>query len=158
MTAHDSRLTRRFVLAAGAACALGSGAVLAAEQPVITVHRDPACSCCGAWVEHLRKAGFETKVIETRDLDAVKKRLGVPDDLAACHTAEVMGYLVEGHVPAIALKRFLSERPSASGLAVPGMPIGSPGMEGGLPERYEVVIFGPNLRQTYLRFLGDRAV
>jgi len=152
------KLTRRSVLAAGAASILQSGAALAAEQPVITVHRDPSCGCCGAWVEHLQKAGFETKVIETRDLDAVKLRLGVPDDLAACHTAEVMGYVVEGHVPAIALKRFLSERPSASGLAVAGMPIGSPGMEGGTPELYEVVMFGPNVRRPYLRFLGERII
>lgn len=158
MTAPDPRLTRRLLLAAGAVTALQSSAALAAAQPVITVHRDPACGCCGAWAEHLRKAGFETKVIETRDVDAVKKRLGVPDDLASCHTAEIMGYVVEGHVPAVALKRFLAERPFARGLAVPGMPIGSPGMEGGRPEPYEVVMFGPNGRRTYLRFLADRII
>src|SRR5262245_43542466 len=152
------KLTRRFVLAAGTAAMLPASAVFAAEQPVITVHRDPTCGCCGGWVEHLQKAGFETKVIDTRDLNAVKQRLGVPDDLAACHTAEVAGYVVEGHVPAIALERLLAERPSASGLAVPGMPVGSAGMEGGKPEPYEVVMFGPNMRQTYMRFIGDRPV
>jgi len=73
-------------------------------------------------VQHL-KAGFDTKVLDTRDLDAVKRRLGVPDDLAACHTAEVAGYIIDGHVPAIALTRFLAEKPNAAGLAVPGMPI-----------------------------------
>jgi len=82
------------------------------------------------------------KTIETAHLNAVKKRLGVPDDLASCHTAEIAGYVIEGHVPASALKRLFAERPAASGLAVPGMPIGSPGMEGGAPESYEVVIFG----------------
>ena len=107
------------------------------------------------WVQHLQKARFPTKVLETRDLDVVKTTLGVPDDLAACHTAEVAGF--EGHVPAIALKRFLAEKPNATGLAVPGMPIGSPGMEGGKPEAYEVVLFEPNGRRTYMRFLGDRA-
>jgi hypothetical protein len=71
---------------------------------------------------------------------------------------EIMGYAVEGHVPAVALKRFLAERPSARGLAVAGMPIGSPGMEGGRPEPYEVVMFGPNGRRTYLRFLADRII
>ena len=97
-------------------------------------------------------------MIETRDIDAVKKRLGVPDDLAACHTAEIAGYVIEGHVPAAALKRFLSEKPNASGLAVRGMPVGSPGMEGGKPEPYDVVMFGPSERRTYMRFLGERAI
>lgn len=158
MTAHDPRLTRRFVLAVGAVTVLRSSAAFAAAQPLITVYRDPSCGCCGSWVEHLRKAGFEAKVIESRDVAAVKKRFGVPDDLASCHTAEIMGYAVEGHVPAVALKRFLAERPVARGLAVPGMPIGSPGMEGGRPEPYEVVMFGPNGQRTYLRFLGDRII
>lgn len=106
----------------------------AAQNHVITVHKDPNCGCCTGWAEHLAKAGFEVKTIDTTTLDAVKKRLGVPTDLAACHTAEVDGYVVEGHVPAAALKRFLNEKPKATGLAVPGMPIGSPGMEGGTPE------------------------
>jgi len=156
MPAPDPRLTRRLVLAIGAIAALRPSAAFA--QPVITVYRDPTCGCCGAWAEHLRKAGFEAKVIDTRDVDAVKRRFGVPDDLASCHTAEIMGYAVEGHVPAVALKRFLAERPSARGLAVAGMPIGSPGMEGGRPEPYEVVMFGPNGRRTYLRFLADRII
>jgi hypothetical protein len=110
------------------------------------------------WVQHLQKSGFRTKVLETNDLDAVKKRLGVPDDLAACHTAEIAGYVVEGHVPAVALKRFLAERPNATGLAVPGMPIGSPGMEGGRPEKYDVLLFGPNSRRTYMSFIGEQGV
>jgi hypothetical protein len=96
------------------------------------------------------------KVVETRDIDAVKTRLGVPNDLAACHTAEISGYVVEGHVPATALRRFLAEKPQAAGLAVPGMPIGSPGMEAGQPERYDVVLFGPDIRRTYMSFVGDQ--
>jgi hypothetical protein len=104
------------------------------------------------------EAGFPTKVVDTTDLDAVKTRLGVPDDLAACHTAEASGYIIEGHVPAVALKRFLAEKPDATGLAVPGMPIGSPGMEGSAPEPYDVVLFGPNGRRTYMRFLADRPI
>jgi hypothetical protein len=153
----DPNMTRRCVLVASAASLLQTETLFAATEPVITVHRDPNCGCCLGWVQHLQKAGFPTKVLETRDLDAVKTRLGVPDDLVACHTAEVSGYVIEGHVPAAALKRFLAEKPNATGLAVPGMPIGSPGMEGGKPEAYEVVLFELNGRRTYMRFLGDLA-
>ncbi len=109
-------------------------------------------------MQHLQRAGFQTNVLDARDLDAVKNRLGVPDDLAACHTAEIGEYVVEGHVPAIALRRFLSEKPDMRGLAVPGMPIGSPGMEGGTQEPYDVIIFGPSSRRTYMRILGERAI
>jgi hypothetical protein len=98
------------------------------------------------------------KTIDTANLDAVKKRLAVPVDLAACHTAEVDGYVVEGHVPALALRRFLGEKPKAIGLAVPGMPIGSPGMEGGAPETYAVIQFGPQGRKEYMRFRGGLAI
>jgi hypothetical protein len=130
----------------------------AAEAQVVTVHKDPNCGCCAGWVRHLQQAGFTVKTIDSAELDAIKTRLGVPTDLAACHTAEVAGYVVEGHVPALALTRFLAEKPDATGLAVPGMPIGSPGMEGGSPEQYEVVLFGPAGRRTYMRFLGDKAL
>jgi hypothetical protein len=152
----DLSLTRRSALVAIASL-LQAGAAVAAE-PWITVHKDPTCGCCSGWVQHLQDAGFVTKVLDTRDIDAVKKRLGVPDDLAACHTAEVAGYIIEGHVPAAALKRFLAEKPNAKGLAVPGMPIGSPGMEGGRPEKYDVVLFGQNSRRTYMSFIGKQSV
>ena len=158
MADFDPRLTRRSVFVVGAASLLQAGAVFAAQEQVITVHRDPNCGCCLVWVQHLQKAGFPTKVLETKDLDAVKTRLGVPDDLAACHTAEVSGYVIEGHVPALALHRFLADKPYATGLAVPGMPIGSPGMEGGNPEPYEVVLFGPAGRRSYMRFVGEKAL
>src|SRR3954470_10587028 len=156
MPEFDPKPTRRCVLIAGATSMLQVGTLSAAAQPVVTVHRDPNCGCCLGWVQHLQKAGFPTKVLETKDLDAVKRKLGVPDDLAACHTAEVSGYVVEGHVPAAALTRFLAEKPHAKGLAVPGMPIGSPGMEGGNAEPYEVVLFGPAGRRSYMRFLGAK--
>lgn len=129
-----------------------------AEEQLVTVHKDPNCGCCTGWAEHLQRAGFAVKIVETNNLDAVKKRLGVPSDLAACHTAQIAGYVVEGHVPAQALQRFLKEKPNALGLAVPGMPVGSPGMEGGKPEPYTVIMFGRNGRQNYMSFLGDRAV
>ena len=113
MSQHDPTLTRRLMLVLGAVSALEPGAVFAAQEPVITVHKDPDCGCCSGWVRHLQTAAFRTKVVETKDLDAVKKKLGVPDDLAACHTAEVSGYVIEGHVPAVALRRFLNEKPNA---------------------------------------------
>jgi hypothetical protein len=158
MTHIDFSLTRRSVLFTAVASLLQTSTLFAGEKQVITVHKDPACGCCSGWVEHLQKAGFATKVLDTKDLDAVKRKLGVPDDLAACHTAEVSGYVVEGHVPAAALTRFLAEKPHAKGLAVPGMPIGSPGMEGGNAELYEVVLFGPAGRRSYMRFLGAKAL
>jgi hypothetical protein len=158
MPDFDPKPTRRWVLIAGAASMLQFGTLSAASEPVITVHRDPNCGCCLGWVRHLQKAGFPTKVLDTKDLDAEKTRLKVPNDLAACHTAEVAGYVIEGHVPAIALKRFLAEKPNATGLAVAGMPIGSPGMEGSAPAPYEVVLFGPAGRRSYMRFIGDEAV
>ena len=158
MADFDANMTRRRMLIAGAASLLQIGAVSAATEALITVHKDPTCGCCSGWVQHLHDAGFVTKVLDTSDIDAVKKRLGVPDDLAACHTAEVAGYIIEGHVPAAALKRFLAEKPQATGLAVPGMPVGSPGMEGGRPERYDVVLFTPNSRRTYMSFIGEQSV
>jgi hypothetical protein len=149
---------RSAVVVIAAAAVLPAAGLWAAEEQVITVHKDPNCGCCTGWVEHLRETGFTVQAIDTAELDAVKTRLGVPRDLAACHTAQVAGYVVEGHVPAAALKRLLAEKPSAAGLAVPGMPVGSPGMEGGPPESYDVILFGPAGRRTYMRFLGDKAI
>jgi hypothetical protein len=103
-------------------------------------------------------AGFSAKVAETSDVMGVKARLRVPNDLAACHTAEIGGYVLEGHVPVEALKRLLAERPQAIGLAVPGMPMGSPGMEGPNPVPYDVVLFGPAGRRTFLRFIGSKEI
>ena len=149
---------RRDLLKAGLAGA-ASAAVLRARAdvlPEVTVHRDPSCDCCGAWGEHLRSAGFPVRIIETSNLNAIKKRLDVPADLLSCHTAQVSGYVVEGHVPAGAIRRLLAEGPQARGLAVPGMPAGSPGMEGGAPDTYQVVLFGPEGRRVFARYVGNR--
>ena len=97
--------------------------------PEVAVYKRANCSCCMKWVTHLEKAGFSVQARNVRDLKLVRERVGIPEQLAACHTAEVGGYLVEGHVPAEDIKRLLRERPAAKGLAVPGMPAGSPGME-----------------------------
>lgn len=97
--------------------------------PNVVVHKSPSCGCCGAWVEHMRAAGFPVEVRDADNLEPVKSRLGVPYGKGSCHTAEVDGYFVEGHVPAGDIKRLLAERPDARGLTLPGMPLGSPGME-----------------------------
>jgi hypothetical protein len=97
--------------------------------PTVLVHKSPTCGCCTGWVEHMRKAGFTVQVDEQEDLEPLKKRLGVPAGKGSCHTAEVGGLVVEGHVPAEDIKRLLADRGNARGLVVPGMPMGSPGME-----------------------------
>ncbi len=127
------------------------------SQPVM-VYRDPSCGCCGGWIDHLRQSGYAITVEESSDLDLIKRQLGVPAELWACHTASLAGYAVEGHVPAHALARLLAERPAFKGIAVPGMPTGSPGMEGGREEVYEVVGFdGPN-RVSLGRYRGSQPV
>jgi len=150
-------IARRSALQGLAALAWIAGARFgfAAEASPIVVSKDPSCGCCTGWVEHLRKEGFSVEVRDVPDVNRVRARLGVPADLAGCHTAQVAGYVIEGHVPAAALRRFLGEKPNARGLAVPGMPVGSPGMEvpNVPPEEYEVVLFGSQ-RRVYARFKG----
>jgi hypothetical protein len=106
----------------------------------------------------MREAGFAVDVVETTTLNQVKARLGVPGTLASCHTGEIAGYVIEGHVPAAEVKRLMTENPSAKGLAVPGMPVGSPGMEGGHEDAYDVVLFGPTGRRVFARYVGPRRV
>ncbi len=127
--------------------------VYAEALPMVTISKDPTCDCCTGWADHVRAAGFPVTIIEATDLKSIKTRLGVPDDLAGCHTAEVGSYVLEGHVPASAIKRLLREQPKATGLAVPGMPAGSPGM-GGTPQIYEVTLFKPNERLSFGRYQG----
>ena len=102
----------------------------AAAEPEMTVFKTPGCGCCEKWIEHLRAAGLEVKAKDVGNLDALRARLGVPRKLAGCHTATIDGYLVEGHVPAAQVLRLLRDRPVLAGISVPGMPVGSPGMEG----------------------------
>ena len=97
--------------------------------PLLVVNKTPTCGCCGAWVTHMQRAGFRTEIRNQDDLNPLKQQLGVPYGKGSCHTAEVGGYFVEGHVPAEDVKRLLREKPDARGLTVPGMPAGSPGME-----------------------------
>ena len=114
----------------------------AAAAQTIEVMKTPTCGCCTLWVDHLRAEGFEVNVTDLDDLTAVARELHVPDDLRSCHTARIGGYAVEGHVPAADIRRLLAERPDAAGIAAPGMPIGSPGMEqGSMREPYQVILF-----------------
>ncbi len=140
-----------------AAVSLAAPAAFASGRPSVTLHKDPNCGCCTDWGKHIEAAGFPVTVINSPNVKALKRQVGVPLDLAGCHTAEVSGYIIEGHVPAAALQRLLDERPEAIGLAVAGMPAGSPGM-GGEPEAYDVVLFTSTSRSVYGRFKGPEKI
>ncbi|RED16662.1 DUF411 domain-containing protein [Parasphingopyxis lamellibrachiae] len=108
----------------------------------IVVHKSPSCGCCNLWIDHVRAAGFQVRAVDVADTTPIATRLGVPANLRSCHTAEIGGYVIEGHVPAREIRRLLTERSDAAGLAVPGMPLGSPGMEmGDRRENYDVILF-----------------
>lgn len=150
-------ISRRMALVAtaGVFAALAAWPARATPSlPNVVVHKSPTCTCCQKWADHLAAAGFSVETVASAQMDAIKARLGVPVDLRSCHTAEVAGYVIEGHVPALAIRRLLDERPAAVGLAVPGMPAGSPGMEGGEPEAFDVVIFTREARRVFGRFKG----
>jgi hypothetical protein len=112
-----------------------------AAAPEVVVYKSPSCGCCKKWIEHVRAAGFHVTAHDTTDLAGVSVRYGVPRNLTACHTALVDGYVVEGHVPADVIQRLLKERPNLVGVAVPGMPAGSPGMESATPLHYRIFTF-----------------
>jgi hypothetical protein len=149
------RKVRRIVLLAGAL----TGVVIAASvwnsvtaHGQIIVHKSPTCECCGRWVAQLRQEGFDVTVHETQDLGAVKQRLHVPAHLGSCHTSTVGSYVLEGHVPVVALTRLLGEGPAVAGIAVAGMPAGAPGMESLSPVPYDVLAFDRDGRAAvYLR-------
>jgi hypothetical protein len=114
-----------------------------AGEGKLVVYKSPSCGCCGAWVDHVREAGFEVEVHDVMNVYPIKEQHGLPGHLGSCHTTLVDGYVVEGHVPAADIRRLLAERPAVAGIAVPGMPTGSPGMEvpGGRTDPYDVIAF-----------------
>lgn len=114
----------------------------------VLVYKSPTCGCCKLWAQHLQANGFKVRTIDLVDVTPIKESNGVPPALGSCHTAKVGGYVIEGHVPASDIQRLLKERPKVTGLAVPGMPAGSPGMEGPTRERYEVLTFDKAGRTT----------
>lgn len=125
----------------GAATARDGAAASASGAGELVVYKTPACGCCEAWAEHMEEAGFDVRVEDRPQLARVKRELGVPGGLHACHTAVVDGKVVEGHVPASTVERYLAEGAPGEGLAVPGMPAGSPGMPSPRPEPYQVYVF-----------------
>jgi hypothetical protein len=133
------------VLVFAAICAAAIAGLMRPVTPAmaqeVVVYKSPTCLCCDKWVQHMQKAGFRTRVEAVPNVAPVKAEHGVPALLGSCHTAVVDGYAIEGHVPADDVRRLLEERPAVAGLAVPGMPMGSPGMEGARHDRYEVIAF-----------------
>lgn len=120
----------------------------AGALPQVEVFKNPSCGCCGAWVDHLKAAGFEVKVTLVEDTSAARRKHGLPERFGSCHTAVVAGYVVEGHVPASDVKKLLAMKPSAIGIAVPGMPVGSPGMEmGARKDPYQVLLIDKQGRE-----------
>ncbi|MDQ3673257.1 MAG: DUF411 domain-containing protein [Gemmatimonadota bacterium] len=129
------------VVSTGAAAHGPTEAHALSKDPTITVYRDPSCGCCTKWIEHLVKHGFRVNDKKSAEMTEIKRGLGVPESLESCHTGVVNGYVIEGHVPAADIKRLLKAKPKVAGLAVPGMPMGSPGMEGPRTDRYDVLSF-----------------
>ncbi len=120
---------------------LPGSAAFAGEPVQVQVYKSPTCGCCGKWIDHLESHGFAVEAHDVKHVTPIKRSHGVPAKLVSCHTALVEGYVIEGHVPAEDVARLLEERPPVAGLAVPDMPIGSPGMEGPNPEPYRVYSF-----------------
>jgi hypothetical protein len=139
--AAAAAFSRRSLLTAAAALGLTAGCARAAAAE-LTVYKTPWCGCCGGWVTHMTRAGFTPKVVEVQDLAPVRQKYGIPFTLSSCHTGVIAGFVVEGHVPPADVTRLLRERPKALGLVVPGMPLGSPGMEqpGGATERFQTLL------------------
>ncbi len=149
----SDRLSRRGFMIRGASLAAVAALPewLQAQSraaPAMVVYKDPNCGCCKLWVDHVRAAGFAVATRDTSDIASIKQRYGVPTSLASCHTGVVGGYVVEGHVPADLVQRLLREKPKVTGIAVPGMPSGSPGMEGGPRESYQVLTFNAEGKTT----------
>jgi hypothetical protein len=145
---QEARAMKKYLVSAAIlAAALLSGGFLLSDGPMtasateITVYKSPLCGCCTKWEEHMRANGFSVKSVNVDDIRPYKSRYAVTPSLASCHTAVIDGYVVEGHVPAADIKRMLKERPAIQGLAVPGMPGGSPGMEQGRVDPYDVLTF-----------------
>lgn len=139
-----NRIVRMAGVAAITFISVGPVSAQAPGKPLVEVYKDPTCGCCSKWVDHLREQGFDTKTTEVADITQLKTKNNVPRQARSCHTAVVGGYVIEGHVPAADIQRLLKERPAGViGLGVPGMPIGSPGMEvpGSRAQPFDVLAF-----------------
>ena len=148
-------LLRRRVIGAALAMLAVPAAAAPRAQPAVEVYKSATCGCCGKWIEHLQANGFTVRAHDVAEPPVYRAKFGVPDALGSCHTATVGGYVLEGHVPAQEVKRLLAERPRARGLAVPAMPLGSPGMEGPRADPYEVLLIELDGRtRVYARYVG----
>ncbi|HKP29353.1 MAG TPA: DUF411 domain-containing protein [Gemmatimonadales bacterium] len=143
-------MRKKLILLGGALAVLVAAASPPASQSAsMTVYKTPTCGCCAKWVEHMKSAGFKVQVQDMDDLTEIKQASGVPIPIRTCHTAVVSGYVIEGHVPADLVKKMLAEKPKMTGIAVPGMPVGSPGMESGNEKSpYDVVLFDKTGKTT----------
>lgn len=140
------RTTHAIRFAVLLAAALGLGAAVSrtparseAQPAVMTVYKLASCGCCAKWVDHIKAAGIQVKTIDVEDLSEIKAASGVPSPLQTCHTAVIQGYVVEGHVPGDVVQQLLRDKPAIAGIAVPGMPIGSPGMDGSPKQPYDII-------------------
>ncbi|HJV87285.1 MAG TPA: DUF411 domain-containing protein [Noviherbaspirillum sp.] len=148
-------MQRRTLLQAALAAIVLPMGVAHAAAPVVEVYKTPTCGCCHLWVDHLRANGFVVSTHDVPDTSIHRKKFGLPDEVGSCHTAMVGGYAIEGHVPAQDIKRLLAERPRARGLAAPGMPAGSPGMEGPRKDPFDVVLIQMDGRyKLYRHYAG----
>ncbi len=143
--------TKRFAVPVALAVALSVFPAMA-EKIKATVYKSPECGCCHVWVGYLRENGFDVDVKDMDDVTPVKDRFGVPDDLWSCHTAVIGGYTVEGHVPVEAINRLLAEKPQVKGIALPGMPSGSPGMPGPKTEKFIIYTISDNKPEVFMEF------
>lgn len=152
-------MNRRNFLRGALAASLLPLVAQAAKKPLVTVYKTPTCGCCNDWIAHLEQNGFRVEAHDVPDTGPYRAKFGVPRDLGSCHTAMIDGYAIEGHVPASEIKRLLTERPLARGLAVPGMPIGSPGMEveGSRRDAFQVLLFADDgSHKVYQRYGARR--
>ena len=151
-----ARTLKTTVMQLTGALLLGSTALAQAAAPLIEVYKTPSCGCCVKWIDHLRLNGFAVKAIDVPETASIRKKFGIAEQHGSCHTAKVKGYAIEGHVPAADIKRLIKEKPSATGLAVPGMPMGSPGMEAEHADAYDVVLIKKNgSTSTYRHYKGS---
>lgn len=144
-------MNRRLFIQAAFGASVAMPLLAMAAAPVIDIYKTESCGCCGAWVEHLKANGFITRVVNVDDPSAYRERGGIPNELGSCHTGMVQGYAIEGHVPASDIKRLLATRPKARGLAVPGMPLGSPGMEGLRKDPFDVLLVNAKGRASVFK-------
>ena len=149
-------MTRRGAITVGIGLVAAAGAAglwwtPTAQGTEVIVYKSPECGCCGGYVKHLRASGFNVRVSSMDDVTPIKERYGVPDDLWSCHTAVIGGYVIEGHVPLVAVRRLLTEKPAVKGIALPGMPDGSPGMAGPKTETFVIQSFDAGAPKVFMR-------